>query len=181
METYRERDVLKVPKSRRVKEKSSLHLNVFPVSRPSRITHNAVTSVFKGGEKQESFHTSVNFNEELATAWPGKSTSSNRRQWGATSDVLPLAAALTASYFPTAPGLTIEEQQTYSSGPSYTPADLYALTKRMVAPLKHRFLCPSSSRYPGCHRQRYDGLSSSHFQLRALHPSINLSSRSSSH
>lgn len=66
-----------VPKSRRVKEKSSLHPEVFPVSRPSRITHNAVTSVFKGGEKQDSFHTSVKLNETLATS--GKSTSPNGR------------------------------------------------------------------------------------------------------
>lgn len=67
-------------KHRRVKEKSFLHPKVFPVSRPSRITHNAVTSVFKGGEKQESFHASVNFNEEPATSQPGKSSSSNGRQ-----------------------------------------------------------------------------------------------------
>lgn len=32
---------------------------VFPVSQPSRITHKAVTSVFKGRGKQEAIHTSV--------------------------------------------------------------------------------------------------------------------------
>lgn len=39
---------------------------VFPVSRPSLITHNAVTLVFKGREKQDSFHTSINFVEDFA-------------------------------------------------------------------------------------------------------------------
>lgn len=44
-----------------VKEKSLLDSKVFPVSQPSLITHNAVTLVFEGHEKQESFHTSINF------------------------------------------------------------------------------------------------------------------------
>lgn len=44
-----------------VKEKSLLDPKVFPVSEPSLITHNTVTLVFKGREKQDSIHTSINF------------------------------------------------------------------------------------------------------------------------
>lgn len=41
------------------------HPEVFPVSQPSLITHNAVTFVFKGHEKLNSFHTSINFVEDF--------------------------------------------------------------------------------------------------------------------
>lgn len=43
-----------------VKEMSLRDPKVFPVSQPSLITHKAVTLVFKGREKQEPIHTSIN-------------------------------------------------------------------------------------------------------------------------
>lgn len=78
--------------------KSSQDPKVFPVSQPSLITHNAVTLVFKGHEKQDSFHMSINIVEDfyvaqmiyekLTTSRPRKSAPSNRWQWRMTYNAL---------------------------------------------------------------------------------------------